>query len=493
MPHSFRISPDISSLFEALRRFAVISLQQKTCRCIGAAQHNRHLAKNSCRRHFFAIASTGMLIADISLVCLPGCAQVAPAPPAISIAGDFASPQLVTMTASSGAIYFTTDGTVPTISSNLYTDQFYVTSSTQLRAVTFSSGGYSDISAAYAQIDSSLPSAKLWLRASSGVSTDSGSLPLVNSWQDISNSGNNAFAAGSGRPLLNDNSLNGFPTISFDGSTQSCSFPSLSLPGNLGYGISLFVVARPRSLEAGSCILNLHDSTGKTISLEVAASGSYGQLGIYNGTNWTYAQSINPLSENHYQLLEAIQTVSPSSTGTFYVNGASGSASGMTAVSNVIWNGGALGCANSGGNYFQGDIAEAILFPTALTDSQRQNIEAYLIQKYQLLSLIPSTPIFTLSGGILTEPGQVMVKMQPGVTIRITTDGSDPTETSPIYYGAPIAINYTQTLKARSFANGLQSDVAIAVYTLDSTQWPAPSVSDMTQPSVTFQLPVATQ
>jgi hypothetical protein len=43
-----------------------------------------------------------------------------------------------------------------------------------------------------------------------------------------------------------------------------------------------------------------------------------------------------------------------------------------------------LGQASGGGNFFNGEIAEVIIFNTALTTAQRQSIENYLISKFNL-------------------------------------------------------------------------------------------------------------
>jgi len=56
-----------------------------------------------------------------------------------------------------------------------------------------------------------------------------------------------------------------------------------------------------------------------------------------------------------------------------------------------------------------------------------------------------------------------------GATIRYTTNGTDPTASSPVYSGTPIAVplNTTMTIKARAFlTNWTPSDVYTAVYTV---------------------------
>ena len=53
-----------------------------------------------------------------------------------------------------------------------------------------------------------------------------------------------------------------------------------------------------------------------------------------------------------------------------------------------------------------------------------------------------------------------------GATIRYTTDGSDPSETSAVYSGTPIVLTETTTIKARAYAEGYEpSPVVSAIYT----------------------------
>lgn len=78
-----------------------------------------------------------------------------------------------------------------------------------------------------------------------------------------------------------------------------------------------------------------------------------------------------------------------------------------------------------------------------------------------------ATPTFNPSGGMYTSPLTVTISCTTSsATIRYTTDGSTPTETSP-QYAAPISISTTTTLKARAWRSGwTPSDVASATYTI---------------------------
>jgi hypothetical protein len=62
-------------------------------------------------------------------------------------------------------------------------------------------------------------------------------------------------------------------------------------------------------------------------------------------------------------------------------------------------------------------------------------------------------PIFSVNGGTTISPQTVTIDCSTtGAVINYTTDGNEPSETSPVYQGS-IVINETMTLKARAFKN----------------------------------------
>ena len=69
------------------------------------------------------------------------------------------------------------------------------------------------------------------------------------------------------------------------------------------------------------------------------------------------------------------------------------------------------------------------------------------------------TPVFSRSTGYANNGDTVEIQA-PGCTIRYTTDGSEPTASSPVYSGA-VAVGGTVTIRARAFMDGrLPSDDA---------------------------------
>lgn len=107
--------------------------------------------------------------------------------------------------------------------------------------------------------------------------------------------------------------------------------------------------------------------------------------------------------------------------------------------------------------------------------SEKGNNE--LIPSYTLsLTIRPTdrpvaTPTFNPSApGTFTNPISVRLACATqGATIRYTTNGSEPTTSSRVYF-SPIPISVTSTIKARAYKNGmLPSDIATATYTKQET------------------------
>lgn len=81
-----------------------------------------------------------------------------------------------------------------------------------------------------------------------------------------------------------------------------------------------------------------------------------------------------------------------------------------------------------------------------------------------------ATPTFSPNPSIYTLPVQVLIGcMTSGAEIHYTTDGSVPTQSSPLFR-LPIQLTATTTINARAFLTGhTDSDIASATYTLTST------------------------
>jgi hypothetical protein len=82
-----------------------------------------------------------------------------------------------------------------------------------------------------------------------------------------------------------------------------------------------------------------------------------------------------------------------------------------------------------------------------------------------------ATPTFSPPGGTYSSPQSVSISCATaGATIRYTTNGSEPTVSSPQYTG-PINVSTTTTLKAKAYKSGwTPSSTSNATYTISITQ-----------------------
>lgn len=454
------------------------------------------LAKKSFLARFLQIAVSCVFI-QFLVLALPA---LAVSPPSITPGtGSYLLQQSVSMSAAAGSIYYTLDGSTPDVNSTQYSAPIAVTQPTQIKAVAYSGGTYSSVTTAYLDVDESLvpvlQPTGLTLRLCSGfgVETDSGTTPPVNTWVDLSGNNNSATGSSSTRPTLESNAINGLPALNFN-SSQYLTLPSGF--ANFTSGASLFIVTSPSQLTANSTIFDLGTgATGNNIKSQIAASGSYGQFSAYNGTSGTSVQSAAALTQSRYQLLEAVQSPgTPNGTATFWVNAAAGTPnSSMNNFPNITRTNNYIGQASGTGNIYNGKIVEILLYTSPLSASQRVALEAYLMQKYQVISQVPATPLLSLGTSTLIAPAQVVISADPDAVTRYTLDGTTPNGSSTVYTGLPFLISYSQTLKAVSFKNGLQSSVASATYTLDANRWPAPNASDTSTPTINLQSPTTAQ
>ena len=81
-----------------------------------------------------------------------------------------------------------------------------------------------------------------------------------------------------------------------------------------------------------------------------------------------------------------------------------------------------------------------------------------------------AAPTFSPGGGTYSSAQTVTIgTATSGATIRYTTDGSTPSETSGTMYSTPISVASTETLKAIAYKSGmLDSSVSSATYTISS-------------------------
>ncbi len=413
--------------------------------------------------------------------------------PAIVPGGGMYPPgQTVTFTQDQGSnsvIYFTSDGTTPSASSQWFNaTPITLLAGKSIKAIAIAPffNNSSVVSGTFDIDPISMPVTHsglvLWLRSDKHVTTSSGT---VSEWDDISGSGNNATQSISGdQPTFTVNAVNGaIPAVTF------ASGKFMQIPAgmaNFTSGASIFAVVKPTSVVANARILDFGNGTSSNnIILDEPASTSNAML-VFNGATSSNVTASSSVTVGNFQLLEAVHNGAGSAT--LFTNGLQKAQGTISNINNVLRSNNFIGQASGGGTNFAGQLVELLVYNRPVTGAEQATIEGYLMSRYQLLTTnSPPAPQLSLPTSTLTAPAMVAIEGPAAATLRFTTDGTTPTSSSPVCTG-PIQVNFTQTIKAINITNGFSSSVVSATYTLDSTQFPAPSTS-VTPLQLDLQLP----
>lgn len=219
---------------------------------------------------------------------------------------------------------------------------------------------------------------KGWWKADSLSLTDGAS---VTSWTDSSGGGLTVSQGTSGnQPIYKTNILNGLPIVRFDGTNDylsSGSDISQSQP------FTIFGVGKPGTSGTGA----FQDIIGGSGNVSF---GFKENSGNYNFLMWAGAALTD--SVNYSGTFTLISGIFNGGSSLGYVNGVQ-KVSGDPGASSI----GTLGVGGDGlgsGGFFNGDIAEAIIYNRALTSTERLTVESYLGWKYNI----------TVTGAISTNP-----------------------------------------------------------------------------------------
>ncbi|MBS1954390.1 MAG: chitobiase/beta-hexosaminidase C-terminal domain-containing protein [Cyanobacteria bacterium SZAS-4] len=393
--------------------------------------------------------------------------NAAPSAPSISPSNKVfsAGPQTVTITIPTGSqVYYTTNGTTPTTSSTPYFVPFTISSSAQIQAIATYGANSSAVTSSFIQIDSSTANVNrtgmaVWLKSDFGVLTSGSN---VTDWTDMSGSGNTASQSNnSKRPALVTGAVNGLPTLTFNGSTQFLQSPAGL--ADFTAGASAFIVTKPTSIVNNARFFDFgNGATSNNLYLsETTTNGT--NLYAYSGSTASHVTSPSGVTAGQYQIVEAVHD----GTGAafLYTNGVQGGQGLVNNLTNTSRSGNYFGTDFAKALFFSGEIAEVLIYNTAITPAQRANVESYLAAKYAITSMPPQ---FSSGTGVYPATQTVTITADPGASIYYTTDGSNPT-TSSTLYTAPVVIDSSTTLKAIAVQTYSTSSVATAYIDIDAT------------------------
>jgi hypothetical protein len=234
----------------------------------------------------------------------------------------------------------------------------------------FQVGGFSPLSLAPA----------LWL-------SDTGSNPAQ--WDDLSGNGRHATqATGIHQPAIIPNALNGRQVRRFDGSNDFYAIADRALLRNLA-GATVFAVATPSSVAVGERIVFSARSSGAAnLFVQGIIANQFRYGGRRVAADAGDFANFGTVSNNTPYIFTAIQNWQSATKSAFVSNGntdndtsfqTSGNSENVDSASDL-----SIGVSSTGGLFWNGDIAELLIFQRAITTTERQALERYASAKYNI-------------------------------------------------------------------------------------------------------------
>ena len=223
---------------------------------------------------------------------------------------------------------------------------------------------------------------KLWLDASAIELSDGAA---ISSWTDLSGNGFDFIQSSeSCRPLYKTGIINGKPVVRFDGSDDRLACYSLSgLGGNNSK--TIFAVATVGTGSSEHTIFQLGESgvSGRTFILGCKRDSSQFKWGVWQ---WGSGYDLDD-SASVSGAWAIIVGVKDGNNLSLYRNGVLRAGPTARSAANIRANNSRIGARFDNGTtgaamFFQGDLAELVLYDSALAATDIQKINKYLSQKY---------------------------------------------------------------------------------------------------------------
>ena len=283
-----------------------------------------------------------------------------------------------------------------------------------------------------------VPGLVLWLRADNEAYTNGA---RVSGWTDLSGYGNHAFHTNAAAyPSFLTNAVNGHSAIHFTkASGQNLLLPSTNFNGMASLrDVTMVVVCRWASAAANSGLLgawNTTDGNGNThfeiadvggqMRLRVAAMDSVRTNSLMKVKTWCQVTGMMNSSGD-----TPVARVFKDGAAAGFKYSSPGVAPGAAALANG-YRMFVLGNSEGGGRYFDGDMAEVLIFNRALSVADREAVERYLASRYGLLFLGGGAEAELHTNFSLDSDGETVVLTQPGMnTADLMTVPDVPTDSA---------------------------------------------------------------
>lgn len=211
-----------------------------------------------------------------------------------------------------------------------------------------------------------------WIDANNGVTGS----PSISSWLDIS--GNGITNTISGSPLVNASSINGYNSITFNGSNTSLN-TNLNINESVFSDVTIIAVYVPRIDNSGAVWGEDNGSWDRFILDRNSIGPAYNSMVAHGTGPASNIPNIYPIGSSVITTVVFREDVASGSR--VYANSAlqrSFSSNTGPETSNLFH----VGQIGSNGLYFDGDIVELMVYGTSINEAQRIIIDNYLSAKY---------------------------------------------------------------------------------------------------------------
>ena len=261
---------------------------------------------------------------------------------------------------------------------------------------------------------------KLWLdgndldgdRITEGLSEDGLTGTAVGTWVDKSGAGNNATqGVGGDQPSYTMDAMNQLPVVSFDGSSDYLQHTAIALTA--GYSII--------------AVVNWTDGGQKAYWSN--RNSDDGDLYLGQKASKPFAYEVGPATSTTIlqKDIPILQTLNVTINPEIYINGALDFTNGLDFSNAGTGANAKLGHDSETGNYWDSTVAEILIYNSPLASSDRQSLEYYLAEKWNLNvagdddSLLGGAGSDTLYGGT----GNDTLDGEAGIDTLIGGAGAD--------------------------------------------------------------------
>jgi hypothetical protein len=223
---------------------------------------------------------------------------------------------------------------------------------------------------------STITGLKLWLKADSLALTDGAS---VNTWTDSSGL-NNDFTSVVSAPTFKTNIVNGKPVIRFNGTNQGLANTTAGIIPTGSTFHTIFGVVSAASTSAGDHdIFDTGSAGGGAVYFRRNGANA---VHVHNSAGYVFCQDTGGIVAGAWNVLTADWN---GSNIHIWRNGTLKDTTGATLLTVTgTLNSVGIDTIDSNINFWDGDIAEILIYNSALSSTDRGNVETYLISKYAI-------------------------------------------------------------------------------------------------------------